>query len=93
MKTYKKKLTKVIDQILCDCCGQSTTNIEQIGPDYATLESCWGYGSPNDGVKYDIQLCENCFYDILKTIRQKRQKTLGIFKYPHDVDPLNGITF
>jgi hypothetical protein len=93
MKTYKKKTVKVIDQVLCDCCGQSTTNIEQIGPDYATLESCWGYGSPNDGVKYDIQLCENCFYDILKTIRQKRQKTLGIFKYPHDVDPLNGITF
>lgn len=93
MKTYKKKTVKVVDQVLCDCCGQSTTNIEQIGPDYATLESCWGYGSPNDGVKYDIQLCENCFYDILKTIRQKRQKTLGIFKYPHDVDPLNGITF
>jgi hypothetical protein len=93
VKTYKKKTVKVVDQVLCDCCGQSTTNIEQIGPDYATLESCWGYGSPNDGVKYDIQLCENCFYDILKTIRQKRQKTLGIFKYPHDVDPLNGITF
>ena len=90
MKTYKKKTVKVVDQVLCDCCGQSTTNIEQIGPDYATLESCWGYGSPNDGVKYDIQLCENCFYDILKTIRQKRQKVLGPFNFPYEKDPLEG---
>lgn len=77
MKTYKKKLTKVVDDVYCDICGKSTTILEQIGPDYATLEGCWGYGSLNDGLKYDLQFCETCFNEVLSFIKNKRRKILG----------------
>jgi len=93
MKTWKTKTTKVVDDVSCDCCGKSTTNYSDVGPDYATLESCWGYGSIHDGYKYDIDICENCFVDVINFIKEKRCKVLGPFKYPYDNDPLEGIEY
>jgi hypothetical protein len=93
MRTYKTEPKKVVDDIVCDCCGKSTTNIEQVGPDYATLESCWGYGSSYDGIKYDIQFCETCFSEIIETIKQKRKKILDPMTYPYSDDPLDGTTY
>jgi hypothetical protein len=91
MKTFKKKTIKTIDDVHCDLCGKSTTNIYE--PDYATLESCWGYGSKNDGKKYNIDLCETCFFEVLNFIKDKRKKILGPFNYPYDNDPLNGTEY
>lgn len=95
MRTWKTKTTKtkVVDDVHCDTCGKSTTNYRDVGPDYATLESCWGYGSNNDGSKYNIDLCESCFFDVLNFIKEKRRKVLGPFNYPYDNDPLNGIEY
>jgi hypothetical protein len=44
MRTWKTKTTKVVDDVHCDACGKSTTNYSDVGPDYATLESCWDMG-------------------------------------------------
>jgi hypothetical protein len=93
MKTFKEKTIKVIDDVHCDVCGKSTTNYDDVGPDYATLESCWGYGSEDDGTKYNIDLCETCFFKILTFIKDKRRKVLGPFNYPYEHDPLNGIEY
>jgi len=93
MRTWKTKTTKVVDDVNCDCCGKSTTNYSDIGPDYATLESCWGYGSSNDGSKYNIDLCEECFFEVLNFIKEKRRKVLGPFNYPHNEDPLEGTEY
>jgi len=95
MKTYKKKLTNVIDKILCDCCGQSCTKeIATIKPsfdhEYATIEATWGYFSNQDGLQYDIQICENCFNEVVTLLKNKRKTTLGPFQYPYDKDPLEG---
>jgi hypothetical protein len=90
MRTFKEKTIKVIDDVHCDGCGKSTTNFVDVGPDYATLESCWGYGSNNDGTKYSIELCETCFFEVLNFIKNKRRKALGPFNYPYDKDPLLG---
>jgi len=38
MRTFKKKTVKVVADVSCDCCGKSTTNYAEVGPDYATLE-------------------------------------------------------
>jgi len=89
MRTWKTKTTKVVDDVHCDACGKSTTNYADVGPDYATLESCWGYGSKNDGTKYSIELCETCFFEVLNFIKDKRRKVLGPFNYPYDKDPLD----
>jgi len=93
MKTFKEQLKRVVDDVYCDACGKSTTINTNIGPDYATLESCWGYGSYHDGSKYDIELCETCFFDVINFIKEKRCKVLGPFKYPHNNDPLEGIQY
>jgi hypothetical protein len=93
MKTFKEKKMRTVDDVHCDVCGKSTTNNINVGPDYATLESCWGYGSKNDGTKYHIELCETCFFEVLNFIKQKRKKILGPFNYPYDTDPLDGIDY
>ena len=93
MRTWKTKTTKVVDDVSCDACGKSTTNYSDVGPDYATLESCWGYGSSNDGSKYNIDLCEECFFEVLNFIKEKRRKVLGPFKYPFNNDPLEGVEY
>jgi hypothetical protein len=95
MKTYKKKLTKVISEILCDCCGQSCTKeVPTIKPsfdhEYAKIEATWGYFSNQDGTQYDIEICETCFTEVLDYIKDKRQKVLGPFNFPYEKDPLEG---
>lgn len=95
MKTYKTVKKKTIDQILCDCCGQSCTKeFPTIKPsfnhEYAKIEATWGYFSNQDGIQYDIEICESCFNDVLQVIKNKRKQHLGPFKYPHKTDPLDG---
>jgi hypothetical protein len=93
MRTFKDKTIQVVDDVNCDACGKSTTNNTNIGPDYAILESCWGYGSKDDGTKYNIDLCEECFFEVLSFIKEKRRQILGPFKYPFDNDPLEGVEY
>lgn len=90
MKTYKEEVKKVLDDVLCDCCGQSTNTIDLVGPSWAELNATWGYGCINDGIQYDIELCENCFLSIIDFIKTKRKNILGPFNYPYDHDPLDG---
>jgi hypothetical protein len=89
VKTYKQVVKKEIDDVICDCCGQSCDTIN-MGPSWANLGATWGYGCKDDGMNYDIDICENCFIDVLDFIKEKRRKILGPFKYPYDYDPLEG---
>lgn len=91
MRTFKEEIRKVLDDVNCDVCGKSTTICKEVGPDYATLESYWGYGSHNDGSKYEIHICENCFDETLDFLKQKRKSVLGPFNYPFEYDPLDGV--
>jgi hypothetical protein len=88
MKIYKKKTVKVVDQILCDCCGQSCSN--EYDHEFAAIEAKWGYCSNQDGIQYDIQICETCFTEVLNFIKDKRRKVLEPFNFPHEKDPLEG---
>jgi hypothetical protein len=94
MKNYKKKLTKVVDNIYCDGCGESCTTTEPVVEhEYGELSATWGYFSNQDGTQYDIQLCEKCFNEIVDILKSKRKKTLGPFNYPHKYDPLEGRSY
>lgn len=91
MKTYKEEIKKVVDQILCDCCGESCSITEPVVEhEYAELIATWGYFSDQDGTQFNIDLCENCFNDVLGFVKNQRRKILGPFKYPYDYDPLDG---
>lgn len=89
MKTYREEIKKVIDNVICDCCGQSTDTMN-MGPSWASLEATWGYGCKDDGMEYNIDLCENCFVEITDFIKNKRKTILGPLNYPYDYDPLKG---
>ena len=91
MRTFKEEIRKVLSDVSCDICGKSTTIYKDVGPDYATLESYWGYGSSNDGSKYEIHICEFCFDETLEFLKQKRKSVLGPFSYPFKPDPLEGV--
>lgn len=90
MKTYRKKVVKVIDKVYCDVCGSNCSKDEQLGYEYGVLEANWGYSSKQDGTNYDIHLCETCFMAIVDSLKKKRKSVLGCFNYPYDYDPLNG---
>jgi hypothetical protein len=87
MKTYKKKTVKVVDQILCDCCGQSCSN--EYDHEFAAIEAKWGYWSKQDGTVYGIQICETCFTEVLNFIKDKRRT----FNFPYEKDPLEGRSY
>jgi hypothetical protein len=98
MRTWKKKSVKVVDDVRCDCCGQSCTKeVPTIKPsfdhEYATIEATWGYFSNHDGSQYNIDLCENCFFQVLEFIKNKRKEVLGPFQFPYSNDPLDGQTY
>ena len=93
MRTFKEEVRKVLDDVSCDSCGKSTTIYQDVGPDYATLESYWGYGSQKDGSKFEVHICESCFNDVINLLKEKRKSVLGPFKYVHDHDPLEGYEY
>jgi hypothetical protein len=91
MRTYKTEPKKVVDEILCDVCGESCTITEPIVEhEYAELIATWGYFSDQDGKQFNIDLCENCFNDVLSFMRNSRKKILGPNKYPYKADTLEG---
>jgi len=94
MRTYKTEPKKVVDKILCDVCGESCTITEPVVEhEYAELIATWGYFSDQDGKHFNIDLCENCFNDVLSFMKNSRKKILGPFKYPYENDPLKGTCY
>lgn len=86
MKTYKKKLVETVDHILCDVCGKTCTDDLYNDHENATIEAVWGYNSRSDGDKYEIHLCENCFYITISFLRNQRSQHIPAPKN----DPFNG---
>ena len=94
MKTYKKKTVKAVDKILCDSCGANCTiDVPVDEYEYAELNATWGYFSNQDGLQYDIQICETCFNEVIGFLKNKRKQILGPFNYPHKEDPLEGKSY
>ena len=94
MKTYREEIRLVVDEILCDCCGESCTISEPvIEHEYGELIATWGYFSDQDGTQFNIDLCENCFNDVLSFIKTSRKKILGPCNYPYPNDPLDGKSY
>jgi len=88
MKTYKIVNKSVEDKVYCDICNKCCTN-DNYGTEYATLEAVWTYGSKYDGLKFDNQLCENCFYDTIRWMKEKRKEYLDMNK-DNVIDPFTG---
>lgn len=77
---YKTEEITVVDKVLCDVCGMDCSK------EYAKLSANWGHNSANHGTVFFIQICEKCFYEILRYIRQARNPSI----FTKAKDPLEG---
>jgi hypothetical protein len=72
VKLYEEMMVKVVSDVKCDVCGASTL-AEHGVINAGTLQATWGFGSNHDGDRYEIDLCEVCFFDTLSHLKRERQ--------------------
>src|ERR1700693_2972193 len=81
---YSPVPTEEIIDVVCDRCDKSTrdslgygqtidhkgleTKREVYALHYAPIEVSWGYGSSNDGLKTEAELCEKCWWEARKLL-------------------------
>lgn len=71
MELIQHETVPVTVDVLCDVCSNSTSPTGA-SPQFGTLSTHWGYGSAHDGERYEVHLCENCFFMTLAGIRRER---------------------
>lgn len=76
--------TEQVVDVRCDVCGESSKKAEQMN--YATLSANWGYGSRHDGERYQVDLCESCFFEALANLRQSHRQ---INMFADDYEPVD----
>ncbi|WP_412177675.1 hypothetical protein [Pseudomonas frederiksbergensis] len=77
MKILGRVEIEAVTDVRCDLCEQST-RLASGNLQYGTLAAHWGYGSAHDGERYEVHLCEGCFFTTLAHLRQGR-RTAGRF--------------
>jgi len=73
MKILGVKDVEVVSEVMCDICCRSTQT-EGGGLQYGELRAAWGYGSSHDGERYEVHLCECCFFEVLANLKHERQR-------------------
>jgi putative toxin-antitoxin system antitoxin component (TIGR02293 family) len=73
MKILGVKDVEVVSEVMCDICCRSTQT-EGGGLQYGELWAAWGYGSSHDGERYEVHLCECCFFEVLANLKHERQR-------------------
>ncbi|WP_122312570.1 hypothetical protein [Pseudomonas coronafaciens] len=72
MKIIGRAEVETVLDVKCDVCDSSTA-VSQAGWQFGTLLAHWGYGSTHDGERYEVHLCEGCFFQALAYLRQERR--------------------
>jgi hypothetical protein len=72
MKLFKEQTARVVEDIKCDVCGANTL-AEGGVINAGCLHAAWGYGSKHDGDRYEVDLCEACFFSTLSYLKRERQ--------------------
>lgn len=68
--TGRVEVETVID-VVCDVCCCSTRL--DTGGQFGTLQARWGCGNAHDGERYEVHLCEDCFFQTLAYLKQERR--------------------
>jgi stress-induced morphogen len=71
MKIMALEPVAMVNDVLCDVCSEST-RFEGYGTQFGVLHARWGYGSRHDGERYEVHLCESCFFRTLSGLRRDR---------------------
>lgn len=63
---------EAVTDVICDVCLRST-RVTVGGLQFATLQAHWGYGAKHDGERYELHLCETCFFQTRGNLKRERQ--------------------
>lgn len=74
--TGRVEIEGVLD-VVCDVC-RSSTRLDSGVHQFGTLQAHWGYGSAHDGQRYELHLCEECFFRTLACLKPER-RTQNLF--------------
>lgn len=85
MKITTTEQAETVNDVLCDVCGDST-RVEGYGLQFGTLRANWGYGSNHDGERYELHLCEPCFFRTVSGLRRERMVNFMFTDEPQDLD-------
>ena len=77
MKITGRIEIEAVTDVVCDMCLCSTC-VPEGGRQFATLHAHWGYGTKHDGERYELHLCEKCFFQALSYVKQER-RTQNLF--------------
>lgn len=72
MKILERVEQHAVTDVRCDICDAST-RLANGNLQYGTLEAQWGYGTAHDGERYEVHLCERCFFTTLAFLKQERR--------------------
>ena len=76
-KTVTKEQVVWAD-VICNRCGESCRSGAYADDyEYAGLNARWGYGSDSDGQEFHADICEKCFYEIIKDFKLPPEKTIA----------------
>ena len=72
MRFYKDKEKKILEKVLCNCCGRELITTEHYVAE-GVMHVCkdWGYFSKKDLVRHEFDICEQCY-----------DKMMGEFQIP-----------
>ena len=72
MKITGRVEVEAVTDVRCDVCGCST-RLEGGNLEYGMLQARWGYGALHDGERYEVHLCEACFFGTIAYLQQERR--------------------
>lgn len=76
MKVTGKVQIQGVKDVVCDVC-LLTTEVTSGGLQFGTLQAHWGYGTKHDGERYEVHLCEGCFFQAIANLKgQRRGQTM-----------------
>lgn len=58
--------------VLCDICERST-RVTHGSLEFATFKAHWRRGTTHDGERYELHLCEGCFFNTVAFLKQERR--------------------
>jgi hypothetical protein len=68
---------EAVTDVVCDVC-RCSTRLDTGGLQFGTLQAHWTSGTDHDGERYELRLCENCFFQTLAYLKQER-RTQNLF--------------
>lgn len=71
MKVTQPSENDQVVEVICDACGMSArgSNGEL---QFGAMHASWGEGSAHSGEKYELHLCESCFFAQVSAIKRAR---------------------